>query len=85
VGQHLLNLDSGLPATALQPWLRAVISGQEPAVVGERLHAVNRRGRTVHLRVNVTPLQGDGDQPAGALILMEEVSGADSPPEPAAT
>jgi two-component system CheB/CheR fusion protein len=74
VGQHLLNLDSGLPIAELHPWLRAVITGQQPAVLGRRMWAVNRRGRHVHLRVTVTALQTDSDHPAGALILMEDVS-----------
>jgi two-component system, chemotaxis family, CheB/CheR fusion protein len=77
VGHHLLNLDSGLPTAELHPWLRAVITGQQDAIIGRSLRAVNRRGRTVDLRVTVTPLQGDSGQPAGALILMEDVSRAD--------
>jgi len=74
VGQHLLNLDSGLPTAELHPWLRSVITKQQTAIVGRQLSAVNRRGRRVELRVAVTSLQGDGDQPAGALILMEDIS-----------
>jgi two-component system CheB/CheR fusion protein len=78
IGHHLLNLDSGLPTAELHPWLRSVITGQDAAIIGRRISAVNRRGRPVELRVTVTALQGDGDQPAGALLLMEDVSGVDS-------
>ena len=74
VGEHLLNIDSGLPTAELHPWLRSVITGQQTAFVGRRLRAVNRRGRSVDLRVTVTALQTDSEQPAGALILMEDVS-----------
>ncbi|MFL6160663.1 MAG: CheR family methyltransferase [Jatrophihabitantaceae bacterium] len=74
VGKHLLNLDSGLPTAELHPWLRAVITGQQAVVAGERIQAVNRRGRTVQLRVTVTALQGEDELPAGALVLMEDVS-----------
>ncbi|MHA3701803.1 CheR family methyltransferase [Jatrophihabitans sp. YIM 134969] len=75
IGQHLLNLDSGLPTTPLHPWLRAVIAGAESSVTGRTVDAVNRRGRPVRLRVNVTALQTDGTTtPAGALVLMEDVS-----------
>jgi two-component system CheB/CheR fusion protein len=74
VGQHLLNFDSGLPTAELQPWLRAVITGEQTAIVGRQLRAVNRRGRPVNLRVTVTALQTGSDLPAGALILMEDVS-----------
>ena len=79
VGHHLLNLDSGLPTAQLHPWLRAVIAGQEPAVVGQRLRAVDRRGRTIDLRITVSALQADGDvSPTGALLLMEDIT--DGPP-----
>jgi len=78
IGHHLLNLDSGLPTAELHPWLRSVITGQQNAIVGRRTQAVNRRGRPVDLRVTVTALEGDGDLPAGALILMEDVSKSDS-------
>jgi two-component system, chemotaxis family, CheB/CheR fusion protein len=74
IGHHLLNLDSGLPNAELHPWLRAVITGQHPAIIGRQMRAVNRRGRTVELRVTVTALQTDGEQPAGALVLMEDIS-----------
>jgi two-component system, chemotaxis family, CheB/CheR fusion protein len=74
VGQRLLNLDSGLPTAELHPWLRGVITGQQSAIVGRHMRAVNRRGRPVNLRVTVTALQTGSDLPAGALILMEDVS-----------
>jgi two-component system CheB/CheR fusion protein len=74
VGQHLLNFDSGLPTAELHPWLRAVITGQQSAIIGRHMRAVNRRGRPVDLRVTVTALQTDSELPAGALILMEDVS-----------
>ena len=74
LGEHLLNIDSGLPTAELHPWLRSVITGQQTAFVGRRLRAVNRRGRPVDLRVTVSALQTDSELPAGALILMEDVS-----------
>lgn len=74
VGQHVLNLDSGLPITELHPWLRAVITGQRDAVVGQFVKAVNRRGQTVELRINVTAVTAGGT-PTGALIVMESLSG----------
>jgi two-component system, chemotaxis family, CheB/CheR fusion protein len=77
VGQHLLNLDSQLPTAELHPWLRGVITGQQTAIVGRHIRAVNRRGRPVDLRVTVTALETGSDLPAGALILMEDVSGVE--------
>jgi two-component system CheB/CheR fusion protein len=70
VGQHFLNLDSGLPTEDLKSAVREVIFDASPGA--ERtLSAVNRRGRTVRLRVRVTPLQSDGEGVGGALLLMD--------------
>ena len=55
VGHHMLNLDSGLPTPELHPWLRAVITGQETAILGRHIRAVNRRGRQRR-----SPCHGDG-------------------------
>ena len=74
IGQHLLNLDSGLPTAELHPWLLTVITGQQTTII-RRVDAVNRRGRSVQLRVTVSALQTDSAEPAGALILIEDFSG----------
>ena len=74
LGQHLLNLDIGLPTDELRTVAREVASGER-----ERaeliLQAVDRRGRPVSLRVTVTtlvgPERGGND---GALLLMESAS-----------
>ena len=73
VGTPLLDLDSGLPAERLHAWLQPVLDGVQTSIVGERLEAVNRRGRPVVLRVTVTPLRTDEELPTGALVLMEEL------------
>ncbi len=70
VGQHLLNLDIGLPVDPLRPLLRRVLSGEEPAAE-TTLPAVNRRGRRIDVRVLVGPLP-DGDTIVGAVVTMEE-------------
>jgi two-component system, chemotaxis family, CheB/CheR fusion protein len=70
VGQHLLNLDSGLPTGELKTLLRDVLFDGNQG--GERtFDAVNRRGRHVRLRVRVSPLRSDGDTAGGALLLMD--------------
>lgn len=74
VGQHLMNIDSGLPAAEFYPWVRSVIDGQAAGVVGQRLRSVNRRGRPVDLRVSVSRLQSDQAEVSGALVLMEDIS-----------
>ena len=71
VGQHFLNLDSGMPVDQLKSLVRSVVNDGSDGVE-ESLTAVNRRGRTVELRVTVTPLVSDGAEPSGALLLMEQ-------------
>jgi two-component system CheB/CheR fusion protein len=75
VGEHLLNLDSGLPVEHLKPLLREVMfdgSARGQVVVS----AVNRRGRSVQLRVSASPLASESDEPTGALLLMEPLDSA---------
>jgi len=72
VGEHFLNLDSGLPTEQLRPVIREVVHDGRPS--GEiSLRAVNRRGRDVELRILATPLHSGGGDPTGALLLMEQV------------
>jgi two-component system CheB/CheR fusion protein len=71
IGQHFLNLDSGLPSDNLKSLVRSVIF--EGSTGGERVvDAVNRRGRSVRLRVTATPLISGIEDPSGALLLMEQ-------------
>jgi two-component system CheB/CheR fusion protein len=69
VGQHLLNLDIGLPVDRLRAPIRSVLADgdRQQDVV---LHATNRRGRAVVCRVNVAPLGNDG-QNVGAILMMQ--------------
>jgi len=72
VGQHFLNLDIGLPFEQLRPMLRGALT--ESGQTGETmLAAVNRRGRTVQVRVVCAPLRGQKTDPEtdGAIIVME--------------
>jgi hypothetical protein len=64
------TVDSGLPTERLKPLVREVVfdgSGGNEMV----MEAVNRRGRTIELRVAVAPLPSGDDEPSGALLLME--------------
>jgi two-component system CheB/CheR fusion protein len=70
VGEHLLGLDSGLPSEVLKPMVREVVfDGSQ--VQDATIEAVNRRGRSVSLRVSVTPLRSGDESPQGALLVME--------------
>ena len=69
IGQHLLNLDIGLPVEQLPPLIRQAF-GDSGAQAVALLAAVNRRGRPIKVTVAVSPLQQPDPEPAGALIVM---------------
>jgi two-component system CheB/CheR fusion protein len=70
VGHHLFDLDSGIPHEALrQPVQKAL--DQHEGKSDMVLEAVNRRGRTVQLRVTVAALDGAEPERGGAMMLME--------------
>ncbi|WP_377352212.1 CheR family methyltransferase [Plantactinospora siamensis] len=71
VGEHVLNLDIGLPTAPLRTPLRAVLSGDETGRQSVALDAVNRRGRPIRVRVTSTPLLNVLDGTTGALLVME--------------
>ena len=70
VGEHVLSLDSGLPSERLKPMVREVVfdgsQGQDATIA-----VVNRRGRSVSLRVSVTALMAGDENWQGALLVME--------------
>lgn len=70
VGEHLLSLDSGLPSERLKPMVREVVFDGSPGQ-DATVEAVNRRGRSVSLRISVTPLMSGDGNPPGALLVME--------------
>ncbi|OXR44863.1 Chemotaxis protein methyltransferase [Nocardia cerradoensis] len=71
-GEHLLNLDIGLPVSELRPVVRPALS--DPAYEREiRLDSVNRRGRAVVIRVVCTSLSDRSGKPSGAILVMEPV------------
>jgi two-component system CheB/CheR fusion protein len=67
-GQHLMNLDIGLPLEELHKPLRAALAGERSEV---EVPAVNRRGKSVTCSVIATPLLSPAGAPAGAIQLME--------------
>jgi len=73
VGQHLFNLDIGLPVERLAPVVRSVLAGEPLAADdhGVILDAVNRRGRQIVVRVSYGPLTSSNG-PAGVILAMDE-------------
>jgi two-component system CheB/CheR fusion protein len=70
LGEHFMNLDTGLPVERLRAPLRALLAGKEieqPLV----LDAMNRRGRPVVVRIHLSALNDGGTAPRGAIVFME--------------
>jgi two-component system CheB/CheR fusion protein len=73
VGRHLLGLDIGPSLERLKPLLRNVLDGAHPGEGQElRLPTLNRRGRTLDVRVTATPLRRDAAAVTGAIVVVEE-------------
>jgi two-component system CheB/CheR fusion protein len=71
VGQNLLNLDIGLSTDELKPVLRRAI--QEAETQDElRLDAINRRGRSITVRVVASPLTLQDGAASGAILVIDE-------------
>jgi two-component system CheB/CheR fusion protein len=72
-GRHLLNLDVGLPAEVLRPLLRSAL--ETPGSSKEaRIDAVNRRGRSITVRLLCSALLGPDGGQRGVLLVMETVA-----------
>ena len=68
-GQHLLNIDVGLPVAALREPVRRALTGVDDAPVTVDGH--NRRGQPVHYTVAFAPLAGqDPERAAGVILLL---------------
>jgi two-component system CheB/CheR fusion protein len=72
-GEHLMNLDIGLPVEKLRQPIRACLAAEDWAEIGIELDAVNRRGRAFRCQVIVTPLRGADGTPSGAILVMSGV------------
>ncbi|HZO66626.1 MAG TPA: CheR family methyltransferase [Kribbellaceae bacterium] len=69
-GQHLLNLDVGLPMAELRPIVRGAL-GDGSYLSETQLDAVNRRGRSVSVRLVCSALRDSNGGSRGALLVME--------------
>nr|WP_202894335.1 CheR family methyltransferase [Kribbella italica] len=72
-GRHLLNLDVGLPSEVLRPLLRSALA---PAGTPReaRIDSVNRRGRSITVRLLCSALLGPDGGQRGVLLVMETVA-----------
>ncbi|MDN4162891.1 CheR family methyltransferase [Nocardioides abyssi] len=70
VGQHLLNLDIGLPLEDLRQPLRTRLAEPDDGVSTVVVDAVNRRGRSVRLRTTLTSVRDtSGSMPVAMLVM----------------
>jgi len=69
-GEHLLNLDIGIPLQRLRDPIRRVLAGEKAAEI--ELDGHDRRGKPVHVRIGVAPLEKlpGTDEPFGAILLF---------------
>ena len=74
-GHAFQNLDIGLPVERLKGAVRACIDGKSE-VEETVLEAVNRRGRAIRCRVTCAPFLGGDREIHGAVLTMEEWTGA---------
>jgi len=71
VGNSFFNLDIGLPAEQLRALIRAGAGGR-PLHDELVVKATTRKGREIRCRV-IAHAIGDGDRPAGVVLVMEEL------------
>jgi two-component system CheB/CheR fusion protein len=80
LNQNFLALDIGLPIDRLRPMIREALAG-EPRSHQLGVAAVNRRGRSIEVRVLGSALNGHDGSPAGVILMMEEESPDATGPE----
>jgi two-component system CheB/CheR fusion protein len=73
VGEHLLNLDIGLPVDKLRAPIRSVLGGNGGGPI--ELDAVNRRGKQTRVVLRFAPLASNGNDVRGAIVMMEVSNG----------
>jgi two-component system CheB/CheR fusion protein len=71
IGNSFFNLDIGLPAEQLRELIRAG-SGGSPLHDEVVVTATTRKGRQIRCRV-IAHTIGNGDRPAGVVLVMEEL------------
>jgi two-component system, chemotaxis family, CheB/CheR fusion protein len=69
-GEHLLNLDIGIPVQRLHDPIRQILAGAEAAELEVDGH--DRRGKAVHVRITFAPLHNrpESEEPDGAILLV---------------
>jgi two-component system CheB/CheR fusion protein len=74
VGQHFLNLDIGLPTDRLRSLIRRTLADEDGSQE-TTVAAVNRRGRSIEVRVLGSGLKTPTGEVTGVILTMEGVEG----------
>ena len=77
LGDHLLNLDIGLPLEKLRQPMRQHIAEELDETQTFVLDAVNRRGRQIRVRTNLTLIRDHGGASPALMLIMESVDDPD--------
>jgi two-component system CheB/CheR fusion protein len=73
--RDFLGLDIGLPAAEIAPWLRTVLAGAAGNNTSQMdMRALNRRGKTVELRVAATPMRSEDGAISGLILAIDRVA-----------
>ena len=77
--EELLSLDIGLPAGQIGPMLRQVISdaaadgvSRAAAAPVHQVTAINRRGKTVELRITASPMRAEEGDVSGIILVIDQ-------------
>ena len=73
VGKSLLALDIGLPTEVVTPHLRTLLNQAGDDSPALELAAVNRRGKTVDLRIAATALRTEEGATSGFILVIDHV------------
>jgi two-component system CheB/CheR fusion protein len=73
VGEHLMNLDIGLPVERLRQPIRSQLTGADVDPGELVLDAVNRRGKGLQVRVTLTHIRDHGDSNPAAMLVMDVI------------
>lgn len=69
-GEHLLTLDIGISTDRIKTLVRSVLA--EGTTAELTMDGMNRRGRTIRMRILGSPL-GSGDEgPGGVILVMDQ-------------
>jgi two-component system, chemotaxis family, CheB/CheR fusion protein len=68
-GEHVLDLDIGIPVQSLRDPIRAALAGEEPAPVTLAGH--DRRGNPIECSISFSPLAGPDGAVNGAVLVVQ--------------